>query len=68
MNSGAITWPIFDALSAFWPGLQVLAGDVANAGHTLTAFMQVLALLYFVVLIEHRYGLALVLLQKCFTL
>jgi len=44
MSSGTLTWPAFDALSAFWPGLQVQAGDVSHAGQTLAAFMQVLLL------------------------
>lgn len=25
MDSGAIVWPVFNSLQAFWPGLQVLS-------------------------------------------
>ncbi|PPQ77269.1 hypothetical protein CVT25_010851 [Psilocybe cyanescens] len=31
MHSGDAAYNIIDSLSAFWPGLQVLAGDVQNA-------------------------------------
>ena len=31
MNSGNVQYNTVDSLSAFWPGLQVLAGDVENA-------------------------------------
>lgn len=31
MNSGDLAYYTVDSLSAFWPGLQVLAGDVENA-------------------------------------
>ncbi|KAL0684645.1 hypothetical protein Bca4012_051493 [Brassica carinata] len=41
MDSGAIVWPVFNSLQAFWPGLQVLAGDVDPAIRTHTAFFSV---------------------------
>lgn len=31
MNSGDVAYHTIDSLSAFWPGLQVLAGDVQSA-------------------------------------
>lgn len=31
MNSGDVAFFTIDSLSAFWPGLQVLAGDVQSA-------------------------------------
>jgi mannosidase alpha-like ER degradation enhancer 1 len=31
MHSGDVAYNTVDSLSAFWPGLQVLAGDVQNA-------------------------------------
>ncbi|KAH9947270.1 alpha-mannosidase [Amylocystis lapponica] len=31
MHTGDVAWTTFDSLSAFWPGLQVLSGDVENA-------------------------------------
>lgn len=31
MFSGDVAYYTIDSLSAFWPGLQVLAGDVENA-------------------------------------
>lgn len=31
MNSGDVAYNTVDSLSAFWPGLQVLAGDIQNA-------------------------------------
>ncbi|KAL6845244.1 hypothetical protein ACP4OV_024739 [Aristida adscensionis] len=41
MNSGATVWPVFNSLQAFWPGLQVLAGDVDPAIRTHAAFFSV---------------------------
>ncbi|KFK31701.1 hypothetical protein AALP_AA6G147900 [Arabis alpina] len=41
MDSAAIVWPVFNSLQAFWPGLQVLAGDVEPAIRTHTAFFSV---------------------------
>ena len=46
MTTGDMTYNTLDSLSAFWPGLQVLAGDVENAikshmlceGHLVTPF------------------------------
>ncbi|KAI4371943.1 hypothetical protein MLD38_010235 [Melastoma candidum] len=41
MDSGAIVWPLFNSLQAFWPGLQVLAGDIDPAIRTHAAFFSV---------------------------
>lgn len=41
MNSGVVVWPLFNSLQAFWPGLQVLAGDVEPAVRTHKAFFAV---------------------------
>ncbi|XP_020519967.1 alpha-mannosidase I MNS4 isoform X2 [Amborella trichopoda] len=41
MNSAAVVWPLFNSLQAFWPGLQVLAGDVEPAARTHKAFFSV---------------------------
>ncbi|XP_022739361.1 alpha-mannosidase I MNS4 [Durio zibethinus] len=41
MDSAAIVWPLFNSLQAFWPGLQVLAGDIDPAIQTHTAFFSV---------------------------
>lgn len=41
MDSAAIVWPLFNSLQAFWPGLQVLAGDVDPAIRTHAAFFSV---------------------------
>ncbi|XP_059650731.1 alpha-mannosidase I MNS4 [Cornus florida] len=41
MNSAALVWPLFNSLQAFWPGLQVLAGDIDPAIRTHTAFFSV---------------------------
>ncbi|WVZ68650.1 hypothetical protein U9M48_017566 [Paspalum notatum var. saurae] len=41
MHSGATVWPLFNSLQAFWPGLQVLAGDVDPAIRTHAAFFSV---------------------------
>lgn len=41
MNSAGLVWPLFNSLQAFWPGLQVLAGDIAPAIRTHTAFFSV---------------------------
>ncbi|XP_074304324.1 alpha-mannosidase I MNS4 isoform X2 [Silene latifolia] len=38
MDSAAIVWPLFNSLQAFWPGLQVLAGDIEPAIRTHAAF------------------------------
>lgn len=35
MNSGNVVWASFNSLEAFWPGMQVMYGDVEEA--TLTA-------------------------------
>ncbi|CAN0887163.1 Alpha-mannosidase I MNS4 [Linum grandiflorum] len=41
MDSAAIVWPLFNSLQAFWPGLQVLAGDINPAIRTHDAFFSV---------------------------
>ncbi|GMH19975.1 hypothetical protein Nepgr_021816 [Nepenthes gracilis] len=41
MDSAAIVWPLFNSLQAFWPGLQVLFGDVDPAIRTHAAFFSV---------------------------
>uniref|UniRef100_A0A1D1Y634 alpha-1,2-Mannosidase n=1 Tax=Anthurium amnicola TaxID=1678845 RepID=A0A1D1Y634_9ARAE len=41
MDSAATVWPLFNSLQAFWPGLQVLAGDVDPAVRTHAAFFSV---------------------------
>lgn len=41
MDSAAIVWPLFNSLQAFWPGLQVLAGDIDPAVRTHAAFFSV---------------------------
>ncbi|KAK6138720.1 hypothetical protein DH2020_027539 [Rehmannia glutinosa] len=41
MNSAALVWPLFNSLQAFWPGLQVLAGDIEPAVRTHAAFFSV---------------------------
>ncbi|CAN1310124.1 Alpha-mannosidase I MNS4 [Linum perenne] len=38
MDSAAVVWPLFNSLQAFWPGLQVLAGDINPAIRTHDAF------------------------------
>ncbi|KAK8953108.1 putative alpha-mannosidase I MNS4 [Platanthera guangdongensis] len=41
MNSAITVWPLFNSLQAFWPGLQVLYGDIAPAMRTHAAFFSV---------------------------
>lgn len=41
MNSAITVWPLFNSLQAFWPGLQVLAGDIDPAIRTHAAFFSV---------------------------
>jgi mannosidase alpha-like ER degradation enhancer 2 len=41
MNSASLVWPLFNSLQAFWPGLQVLAGDIDPAIRTHAAFFSV---------------------------
>jgi mannosidase alpha-like ER degradation enhancer 2 len=38
---GGVVWPIFNALQAFWPGLEVLAGHIPPARRTQRAFASV---------------------------
>jgi len=41
MYQGAVVWPLFNSLQAFWPGLQVLYGDIEEASNTAIAFHSV---------------------------
>ena len=41
MQTGAVTLPWFTALGAFWPGLQVLYGDIAAAQLTMLHFQEI---------------------------
>ncbi|KAL3700789.1 hypothetical protein R1sor_018811 [Riccia sorocarpa] len=41
MNSAVVVWPLFNSLQAFWPGLQVLTGDIQPAVRTHRAFFAV---------------------------
>ncbi|XP_032230548.1 ER degradation-enhancing alpha-mannosidase-like protein 2 [Nematostella vectensis] len=41
MNKGSITMPIFQSLEAFWPGLQVLYGDIGAASRTIEKYHSV---------------------------
>eukprot|EP00730_Choanoeca_flexa_P004887 TRINITY_DN11830_c3_g2_i2.p1 TRINITY_DN11830_c3_g2~~TRINITY_DN11830_c3_g2_i2.p1 ORF type:complete len:802 (+),score=134.95 TRINITY_DN11830_c3_g2_i2:325-2730(+) len=41
MDSAAISLPWFTALSGFWPGLQVLYGDVVAGQRSMLAFQQI---------------------------
>ena len=38
MFSGKVSWPVFSSLQAFWPGMQVLVGDVNAAGEAAQGF------------------------------
>ena len=37
-HTGQITWPLFNSLQCFWPGMQMLAGESEYAVGTLRAF------------------------------
>ena len=41
MANGHPTLESFESLQAFWPGVQVLYGDVEGAAHSMHAFMEV---------------------------
>lgn len=41
MDIGMMVWPLFNSLQAFWPGLQVQAGDIERAVRTHRAFFSV---------------------------
>eukprot|EP00899_Mesostigma_viride_P002773 jgi/Mesvir1/12497/Mv08109-RA.1 len=41
MDTGVLVWPIFNSMQAFWPGLQVLAGNIRDAERTHEAFASV---------------------------
>jgi ER degradation enhancer, mannosidase alpha-like 2 len=38
MNTGITIWPIFNALQAFFPGIEALAGNVKDARKTVSNF------------------------------
>lgn len=48
MKTGSLTHPWFTALSAFWPGLQVLYGDINAASRTMHNFQNIWSLFGFV--------------------
>ena len=35
MTKGAVSWALFSALQAYWPGLQVMFDDIEPAATTL---------------------------------
>lgn len=41
MNTGAIIWPIFNSLQAFYPGIMALHGQIKEAKETLSSFHSV---------------------------
>lgn len=41
MNTGQVKYTWVDSLSAFWPGLQVLLGDIELAQKTYQNYLQV---------------------------
>jgi len=41
MRSGSMNKPVFNALAAFWPGLQTMIGHTSEAGDTLDAYFKV---------------------------
>ena len=38
MDKALMVWPHFNSLQGFWPGIQVLYGDVDHGAETLHAF------------------------------
>jgi mannosidase alpha-like ER degradation enhancer 2 len=38
MVTTSIVWPVFNSLAAFWPALEVLAGNIADAVDTHESF------------------------------
>ncbi len=38
MGSAAVTWPLFNSLQGFWPGMQLLLGERGESIETLRAF------------------------------
>ncbi|CAI5929414.1 unnamed protein product [Closterium sp. NIES-64] len=41
MDVAVVVWPLFNSLQAFWPGLQVMIGDVDRAARSHRAFFSV---------------------------
>lgn len=41
MDTGKVTLPIFQSLEAYWPGLQVLKGNIGDASATFKKYYQV---------------------------
>lgn len=41
MNTGKITVPIFQSLEAYWPGVQVLVGDIGEASRTFHNYLHI---------------------------
>ncbi|XP_047128989.1 ER degradation-enhancing alpha-mannosidase-like protein 2 isoform X2 [Hydra vulgaris] len=41
MDSGKVTLPIFQSLEAYWPGVQVLAGNIGEASRTFYNYYQI---------------------------
>ena len=38
MDTGNLVWPIYNSLQSFWPGLEVMAGNLRDGGDTHEAF------------------------------
>eukprot|EP00966_Prymnesium_polylepis_P095845 2220706-Prymnesium_polylepis.1 len=38
MSTAQVTWPLFNSLQGFWPGMQMLVGELDDAAQTLRAF------------------------------
>ena len=38
MATAQVTWPLFNSLQGFWPGMQMLLGDLDDAAQTIRAF------------------------------
>jgi len=34
MHSGAVSWMVYSSLASFWPGVQVMVGDIEAAVQT----------------------------------
>ncbi|CAI7853451.1 unnamed protein product [Closterium sp. NIES-54] len=41
MDVAVVVWPLFNSLQAFWPGLQVMIGDIDRAARSHRAFFSV---------------------------
>ena len=38
MATAQVTWPLFNSLQGFWPGMQMLVGELDDAAQTIRAF------------------------------